>query len=97
MTIINEEEFENVILNDKVLIDFYADWCGPCRMLSGVLEEASEEIDIDIKKLNVDECPNISRKYGVMSIPTIILFQNGKEIKRNIGFINKEQLKEFIK
>ncbi|MDD6879724.1 MAG: thioredoxin [bacterium] len=97
MKIINEKEFENEIKDQNVLIDFYADWCGPCRMLSGVLEEVSNEINIEIKKVNVDECPNIARKYGVMSIPTLILFDNSKELKRQVGYMNKEQLKEFVK
>ena len=68
------------------------------RETSGLdLEEVSNEINIEIKKVNVDECPNIARKYGVMSIPTLILFDNSKELKRQVGYMNKEQLKEFVK
>ena len=73
MQIINEDSFDKEIGTDKVLVDFYADWCGPCKMQGAVLEEASDKIDIPIKKINVDNAPNISRQYGVMSITTLII------------------------
>lgn len=90
---LKDENF-NEIIKDRVLVDFYADWCGPCKMLGPVLEEINE---ISVVKVNVDEHSNIAREYGVMSIPTLILFENGKEVKRNIGFIDVNELKEFIK
>ena len=68
-----EEDFNEIIKN-KVLVDFYADWCGPCKMLAMEIEKAASEIDIDIVKVNVDDEEDIARKYGVMSIPTLILF-----------------------
>ncbi len=84
------------VIKGRVLVDFYATWCGPCRMLSPVLE-LLEQIDaIEIVKVNVDEYPEIARKYGVMSIPCLILFDEGKEVKRNIGFLPLEKVKEFI-
>lgn len=88
-----EEDFNNIIQN-KVLVDFYADWCGPCKRLGTILEEIN---DIDILKVNVDLFQNISNKYGVMSIPTIIIFDKGNEIKKSIGFKTKNELLEFIK
>ena len=97
MEIINEQNFNSEISNGRVLVDFYADWCGPCKMQGVVLEEAKSKIDIPIKKINVDNAPNISRQYGVMSIPTLILFEAGKEIKRNVGFLDLDSLIEFTK
>lgn len=90
-----EEDFNEIIKN-KVLVDFYADWCGPCKMLAMEIEKASSEIDIDIVKVNVDDEEDIARKYGVMSIPTLILFENGQELKKTIGFMPKDKIKEFI-
>ncbi len=91
------EDFNEIIKDGKVLVDFYADWCGPCRMLGPVLEEISDEGIIKIVKVNVDKDEDVTRKYGVMSIPTLILFENGTEIKRNTGFIPKEEVMQFIK
>lgn len=83
------------LINEKVLVDFYANWCGPCKMLSPVLEKVSSEVKV--LKVNVDENPELAREYGVMSIPCIILFDRGEEVKRNVGFIPEVKLKEFIK
>ena len=88
-----EEDFNNLIQN-RVLVDFYADWCGPCKRLGAILEEIN---DIDILKVNVDLFQNISNKYGVMSIPTLIIFDKGNEINKSIGFKTKEELIEFLK
>ena len=89
-----EKNFEEEILKDKILVDFYADWCGPCRMMGNVLEEVNA---IDILKVNVDKYPKIAQQYGVMSIPTLILFEKGKIVKTNIGFIDLDKINEFIK
>lgn len=85
----------NTLIKEKVLVDFYANWCGPCKMLAPVLEEV--ESDLKVIKVDTDEFDELSQEYGVMTIPTLILFDKGKEIKRNIGFINKEDLEEFLK
>ena len=82
------------LIQEKVLVDFYANWCGPCKMLSPILEKLEE---VKVLKVNVDENPELARKYGVMSIPCLILFEKGKELKRNVGFIPENKLKEFIK
>lgn len=92
----SKEENFNEIIKNKVLVDFYADWCGPCKMLAMEIEKVASEIDIDIVKVNVDEEEDIARKYGVMSIPTLILFENGQELKKTIGFMPKDKIKEFI-
>ncbi len=92
--------FEQEVLKSEkpVLVDFYADWCGPCQMMGPVIEEISEELDGKAKvgKINVDENPDVAVEYNVMSIPTLIIFKNGKEVKRYVGVTSKEELlKEF--
>ena len=91
---LDKENF-NDLIKDKVLVDFYANWCGPCKMLGPILEKANG--DIKVIKVDVDKFEDLSQQYGVMSIPTLILFDKGKEVKRNIGFISQEQLEKFIK
>ena len=95
MTINYEGNNFNELIKEKVLVDFYANWCGPCRMLSPELEKISDEIKI--LKVNADENQDLAKYYGVMSIPCIILFNEGKEVKRNIGFMPEGKLREFIK
>jgi len=90
----DNQNIEDLIKN-KVLVDFYADWCGPCKMLGLELEKVNS--DLSVIKINVDKHEALARSYGVMSIPTMILFENNKEVKRNIGFINKNKIEEFIK
>jgi len=81
--------------SDYTLVDFYADWCGPCKMLAPILEELKEEIKII--KVNVDENEEVAMKYGVMSIPTLVFFKNGAEIHKMIGYVDKETLLSVIK
>lgn len=93
---LNSENFESEVLNanEKVLVDFYADWCGPCKMMTPVIEELAEELQGKAKvgKINVDESTDTATQYDVMSIPTIIIFKNGKEVKRFIGVRDKQEL-----
>ncbi|MCL4382501.1 MAG: thioredoxin [Patescibacteria group bacterium] len=100
MTILTDENFESEVLKADlpVLVDFYADWCGPCQMLRPIIEELSEESQgkAKIAKINVDEAPKTAEKYGIMSIPTVILFKEGKEVTRQTGLTTKEVLKELI-
>lgn len=87
-------DFEKEIKDKKILVDFYASWCGPCRMLTEVLE--SIENEIDILKVDVDKFPEIAAEYGVMSIPNLILFENNQVVKNQVGYLNKEELLKFI-
>ncbi len=89
----NESEFDELI-KGRVLVDFYADWCGPCKRLMPILEDIK---DIDILKVNVDSFGDLSRSFGIMSIPTLILFDNKKEIKKSIGFKTREEILDMIK
>ena len=90
------KDFDKLIETDAV-VDFYATWCGPCKMFGPVFEEVSNEFNINFVKINVDDNADIARRYGVMTIPTIILFRNGEEVKRNIGYMSKEELIDFMK
>lgn len=98
---ITDNDFEEKVLkNDTpVLVDFWAPWCGPCKMAEPILEELSEEYKdkVHIMKLNVDDNPEHAQKYGVMSIPTTILFKNGEEIERQIGFAGKAGFEDVVK
>jgi len=83
---LNENNFHNTIANGTVLVDFYADWCGPCRMVSPIIDEIAEERrDIAVGKVNVGDENALAVKYGVMSIPTLIVFKDGKEQTRIVG------------
>ena len=96
---ITKDNFEHTVLKaDKpVLVDFWAEWCGPCQMMVPIVDEVAEERnDIIIGKLNVDTQPEIALRYNVMSIPTLILFENGEEAQKSIGLISKEELLELI-
>ncbi len=90
---LKNENFNEEIKNGKVLVDFYADWCGPCRALGEILETLD---DINILKVNVDEHQDLAIQFGVMSIPTIILFENGEQKKKNIGMMDKDSLKNWL-
>ena len=97
---LNEKNFEEEVLkSDKVvLIDFWASWCGPCKMMSPVVDELAEELGDTVKvcKLNIDEEQSLALKYNVMSIPTFIAFKDGKEIGRTVGVQDKEELKSIL-
>lgn len=93
----SEKEFDEVIKKDKVVIDFYAEWCGPCKMLSPILDKVSKELNLDIYKVNVDEAEDVARQYGIMSIPTVMIFEKGKMTKKNVGFMDEAELREFVK
>lgn len=92
-----ENEDFNELIKDKAVVDFYATWCGPCKMLGPVFEEVSNNSDIKFVKVDIDNHEELCREYKVMSVPTLILFEDGKEVRRNIGFISKDKLEEFIR
>ena len=84
--------------DQTVLVDFYADWCGPCKMLSPVVDEMSEELsDCKVVKLNVDEAPNLAARYNVMSIPTLMVFRQGEAVDRSVGVQSKQHILNMLK
>ncbi|MCF7866746.1 thioredoxin [Candidatus Woesearchaeota archaeon] len=94
---LNAENYEKYTKEGNVIVDFWAEWCGPCQMLGPIFEELSKEItNVKFAKLNVDEAGEISGAAGVRGIPTMIMFKDGKEIDRITGFMPKESLKQKI-
>lgn len=96
MGLIHYEKDFSSLIKDSAVVDFYATWCGPCKMFSPIFEETANEIDMNFVKIDVDNNSDIARDYGVMSIPTVILFKDGKEVKRNVGFMSKEEFIKFL-
>ncbi len=94
---INEDTFEKEIEGKKVLVDFFATWCGPCKMLSVVIDKFAKEEQIEILKIDIDQAENLSNTYKIYSVPTLIIFDNGKEVKRTSGFMSLEELEEWVK
>ncbi|MCK5297111.1 MAG: thioredoxin TrxA [Alphaproteobacteria bacterium] len=97
---INDNSFDNDVLNSDtpVLVDFWAEWCGPCRQIGPALEELSEELDekVIITKMNIDESPKTPTKYGVRGIPTLMLFKNGEVIDTKVGAMQKSKIAEWL-
>ena len=91
-------EFNNETAKGKVLVDFFATWCGPCKMLSPILEKvASEHEDLTVLKVDVDEVGDVAAKYGIRSIPTLILFEDGKAVDMKLGYMPEESVLRFAK
>ncbi len=97
---VNSTNFDEEVLNSElpVLVDFWATWCGPCRMLSPVIAKLAEEKEGSLKvaKINVDENPELARQYGIRSIPTVMLFRNGELVNTSMGYMPKEKLEAFL-
>lgn len=97
---VTESNFEKEVLQaeGKVLVDFWAAWCGPCQMLSPIVEEvASEAGDVKVGKVNVDEEPVLTIKYGIASIPALLVFENGEVVNKSIGYMEKDEVLDLIK
>ena len=88
-----EDNFDDLVKTGKVIVDFYADWCGPCKMLGPILEELE---GIEIIKVNTDEFPTLATKFGIMSIPTLLFYQDGEVKVKKIGLMPKEEIEEII-
>lgn len=99
VTNINSQNFEQLVLNSKktVLLDFYADWCGPCRMVSPIVDEiANENDDVFVGKVNVDTCPELAAKFNVVSIPMLAVIKDGKTVNQVVGFRPKEDILNLL-
>ena len=98
---LNEQNFEQEVSRADlpVLVDFWASWCGPCRMLSPVIAEIAEEYagKVKVGKVNVDEQPNLANRYGIASIPTVMLFKNGEVVSTSLGYRPKDELETMLK
>ena len=97
--VITKDNFDSEVLKAKgtVLIDFWASWCGPCRMLSPVVDEVAEEhADVKVGKINIDDEPGLAQQFGVMSIPTLMVFRDGEKIQESVGVVPQEQIESLI-
>lgn len=95
---LNDDNFQDTVAKGVTLVDFYADWCGPCRMIAPIVEELAGELNgkAQIAKLDIENAQKTTSSFNVTSIPTLILFKDGKEIKRIVGIRGKEDLKQLI-
>ncbi|HAM64119.1 MAG: thioredoxin [Firmicutes bacterium GWF2_51_9] len=98
MKIVKEKEFDEIVAKGVTLVDFYADWCGPCKMIAPTLEQLAVQFEgkAEIIKVNVDETEDLAMRYKVMSIPTLILFKDGKTVAQTMGYQSKAMLEKFI-
>ena len=99
LEVTNESFVEEVLKSEKpVLVDFYADWCGPCKMLSPIVEEvAKENSDVKVCRINIDNEQDLAVEYGIMSIPTLVVIKNGEETKRAVGVVGKSEILQMVK
>ena len=96
---LDEKKFKEMVIDSKeeMLVDFYADWCGPCKMMAPILESIAEDDNsFKVARINTDEADDLSREYGIMSIPCIIYFKDGKEVSRSVGLVSKDNLLKIV-
>ena len=98
-TVITKENFKSEVLDAQgtVLVDFWADWCGPCRMLSPIVDQVAEQhSEVKVGKIDIDAQPELANQFGVMSIPTLIVFKNGQKVNESVGLIPKENIEALL-
>jgi len=95
---LNKDNFKEKVLDTKdgILVDFFATWCGPCKMMGPIIDDIAKTSKITVGKIDVDENEDLAREYGIMSIPCIIYFKDGKEVNRSVGMANKEDLLKMM-
>ena len=98
MKIVNGAEFREEIKNGVVLVDFFATWCGPCKMLAPVLEQVSEEMagKVNVIKVDIDQCPDLADEFKIVSVPTMMIFKDGAKVDMLVGFLPKERITEAV-
>lgn len=98
--VVTKENFENEVINSEipVIVDFWAEWCGPCRMLAPILKEVADEFDgkVKVAKVNVDNDGELAEKYKIISIPTLIVFSKGEQVKKSIGYMEKSEVVDLF-
>ena len=97
---VSSDNFEKEVLqsNQTVLVDFFANWCGPCKMLSPIVDEVAEEVsNVKVCKVNIDEARDLANKYEIMSIPTLLVFKNGNLVNSSLGLVSKQKILDLIK
>lgn len=98
MKIIEEKDFEEEVKSGKVVVDFFATWCMPCKMMGQIFERMEDSLKSDEKiiKVDVDECENLSRRFGVLSIPTLVFFKDGQMVSKHVGLMQEEEVREEL-
>lgn len=99
-TVITKENFKSEVLDAQgtVLVDFWANWCGPCRMLSPIVDQVAEQhSEVKVGKIDIDAQPELANQFGVMSVPTLIVFRNGQKVNESVGLIPKENVEALLK
>lgn len=93
---LNDETFNEYIKEGITLVDFHAEWCGPCKMMMPVFDQLEGELDIKLAKVDIDHAADVTKKYNILTVPTLLIFENGELLNQHIGFAAKQQILDFI-